>query len=176
MVGHPIRGVGIPAGTLVTVFTSATSITVSQNATATITASATSNGDLLSVGGSSWWQPAGATGNTGNLVVAFDLGFPTTVNSVTTSWLTAAFCPGHGTCTGFEGIAYNVLTSPNGTQNSWTLCKAVTANAVFTTVDTCTTPATGAQYVEFQITSWNSTTPFSATDGYGPAFNSILIQ
>ena len=169
-VGRPIRGAGIPLGAIVTTFTSTTSITVSANATAT------ASGVLLSLGGNSWWQPAGASGNTGNLAVAFDLGFPTTVNSVTTSWLTANFCPGHGTCTGFEGINYQIFTSPNGTQNSWTLCKTVTGNAAFTTADSCTSPATGAQYVEFLITSWNSTTPFSASDGYGPGFNSILIQ
>jgi hypothetical protein len=169
-VGKPIRGLGVGQGAIVTAFTSATSITVSVNSTAT------GSGVLLTFGGNSWWQPAGASGNTGNLVVAYDLGFPKTINSVTTSWLTSAFCPGHGTCTGFEGVNYSIFTSPNGTQNSWTLCKAVTGNAVFTTVDSCTTAATGAQYVEFQITSWNSTTPFSATDGYGPAFNSIFVQ
>jgi hypothetical protein len=169
-VGRPIGGLGLPPGDWVTTFTSATSINVNAAATSTNT------GVVLQVGGNGWWQPAGASGNTGNLVVAYDLGFPRTVNSVTTNWLNSTFCPGHGTCTGFEGVNYSIFTSPNGTQNSWTLCKAVTANAAFTTVDTCTTAATGAQYVEFQITSWNSTTPFSAADGYGPAFNSLSIQ
>jgi hypothetical protein len=170
-VGRPIRGTGIGLGAKVTAFTSTTSITVSVNSTAT------ASGVVTSLGGNSWWQPGGAAGNTGNLAVAFDLGTPRTVNSVTTSWLDSNFCPGGGvTCTGFEGINYQILTSPNGTQNSWTACATVTANAAFTTADTCTTPATGAQYVEYLITSWNAPTFTPPSVGYGPGFNSILIQ
>jgi hypothetical protein len=170
-VGKPIRATSIPVGAIVTTFTSTTSITVSLNATAT------ASGVLVTLGGNSWWQPANTgTTLTGNLVVAYDLGSPRTVNSVTTSWLTGASCPGHGTCSGFEGVAYQILTSPNGTQNSWTVCATQTTNSSFTTTDTCTVPATGAQYVEFFITQWNSTTPVQPNDGYGPAFNSILIQ
>jgi hypothetical protein len=179
-VGKPIRGPGLAVGAFIATFVSCTPTTGPCTVTVTIPSTATTTGQVLSVGGNSWWQPAGASGNTGNLVVAYDLGFPKTVNSVTTSWLNNQFCPGHGTCTGFWGINYQILTSPNGTQNSWTVCKTVTGfaptNPNTTSVDSCAAPATGAQYVEFFITSWNSTTPFSAADGYGPAFNSILIQ
>jgi hypothetical protein len=175
-VGKPIRGNGVGLGAYISSFVSCTPTTGPCTVNATVNSTATNTGVVLSIGGSSWWQPAGASGNAGSLVLAYDLGFPKTITSLTTSWLNANFCPGHGTCSGFEGINYQIYTSPDGTANNWTLCKAVTANSSFTTVDSCTAPATGAQYVEYFITSWNSTTPFSAADGYGPGFNSILIQ
>jgi hypothetical protein len=184
-------GTGIPPCTTITATTAtnatisnattaaqATAVTVQlSNMTMSVPATATTTAGNPALGGNSWWQPGGATGNTGNLVVAYDLGSPRTVNSVTTSWGDGNFCPGGGVaCTNFEGVNYQILTSPNGTQNSWTVCKTVTANAVTPTVDTCTAPATGAQYVEFDITSWNAPTFAPPSIGYGPIVNSILLQ
>jgi hypothetical protein len=151
-------------GAVVTGFNSATSITVSVPSTNN------ASGVVLQLGCASWWQPAGASSNTGNLTYAVDLGRPRTTTNVMASWLNAQFCPGHGTCTGFQPINYQIFTSPNGTQESWTQCATVTANASFTTSDACA--ATGVVYIEFVITSWNATTPF---DGYGPAMNGLLI-
>jgi hypothetical protein len=163
-VGRPIRGAGVGLGAVVTAFNSATSITVSVPSTSN------ASGVVLQLGGASWWQPAGAPGNIGTLTYAVDVGTPRTTTNVTASWLNGQFCPGHGTCTGFQPISYQIFTSPNGTQNSWTPCATVTANASFTTSDACA--ATGVVSIEFLITSWNATTPF---DGYGPALNSLLI-
>jgi hypothetical protein len=124
-------------------------------------------------GGTSWWQPVGVSGNTGTLVLAVDLGSPRTISTVHATWLNATFCPGRGlTCTGFNPINYTIRTSANGSQNSWTLCNpGVTGNASFTTTDACA--AANVQYVEYEITTWNSATPF---DGYGPAANSLTIS
>jgi hypothetical protein len=165
-VGRPVRGDGIPAGDFITAVNSPTSITVN------VAATATNSGGVLSLGGGSWWQPAGASGNTGSLTYAVALPNSQTVSHVTASWLNSSFCPGtFMTCTGFQPINYQIFTSPDGTQNSWgTACATVTANASFTTSDACS--ASGVRYIEFLITSWNASTPFG---GFGPALNSLLV-
>jgi hypothetical protein len=157
-----VSGLGIPPGDFITAVNSPTSITVN------VAATATNSGVALALGGGSWWQPAGASGNTGNLTYAVALPNPQIVNNVSASWLNASFCSGAG-C-GFQPINYQIFTSPDGTQNSWTACATVTGNTSNTTSDSCS--ATGVKYVEFLITSWNAPTPFA---GYGPALNSVFI-
>jgi hypothetical protein len=150
----------------VTTFTSATSITLSANSTASGTAVG------LSLGGTSWWQSTGASGNAGNLVMAVAFGFsPRTVSSVTAHWLDSSKCPGGAgiTCTGFQPTAYTILTSPDGV--TWTTCATVTANAAFTVTDTCS--ASNVSYLEYDITAWNAPTPYQ---GYGPALNSLIVS
>jgi hypothetical protein len=71
---------------------------------------------------------------------------PRTIATAKAKWLNATSCPGHGTCTGFNPVNYQILTSPNGSQNSGTVCATVTANASFTTTDACA--ASTAPYVE----------------------------
>ena len=125
-------------------------------------------------GGASWWQPVGASGNTGAIVLAVDLGNPRTISTVRATWLNATFCPGHGTCSGFNPINYTILTAATGAQTSWKTCRTVSGNSSFTTTDSC--PASNVQYVEYDITSWNSMTPFSPIDAYGPAANSLTVS
>jgi hypothetical protein len=125
-------------------------------------------------GGTSWWQPVGASGNTGALVLAVDLGNPRTIFTIKATWLNATFCPPHATCTGFNPINYTILTSATGAQNSWTRCTTVSGNSSFTTTDPCS--VSNAQYVEYDITSWNSVTPFNPMEAYGPAANSLTIS
>jgi hypothetical protein len=163
--GRPVSGVGIPPGDFITAVNSASSITLN------VAATATNAGVVLSLGGVTWWQPAGVSGNAGSLTYAVALPNPQTVSNVTASWLNTNFCPGSfTTCTGFQAINYQIFTSPDGTQNSWTSCATVTANAAFTRTDACA--GTGVRYIEFLITSWNASTPFG---GFGPALNSVLI-
>jgi hypothetical protein len=162
-VGRPVSGLGIPPGDFITAVSSATSITVN------VAATATNSGVSLALGGGSFWQPAGASGNTGNLTYAVELPNPQTVSNVSASWLNASFCSGT-VCTGYQPSNFQIFTSPDGSQNSWTACATVTGNVSFTTSDSCS--ATGVKYVEFLITSWNAPTPFA---GYGPALNSVFI-
>jgi hypothetical protein len=125
-------------------------------------------------GGTSWWQPVGAPGNTGAIVLAVDLGNPRTISTVKATWLNSTSCPAHTTCSGFNPIGYTILTSATGAQNGWTTCTTVSGNSSFTTTDACS--ASNAQYVEYDITRWNSVTPFSPNNGYGPAANSLSIS
>jgi hypothetical protein len=164
-VGRPVSGVGIPPGDFITAVASATSITLN------VAATATNSGVVLTLGGGTWWQPAGASGNAGNLTYAVALPNPQTVSNVSASWINTSFCPLiFTTCTGFQAINYQIFTSPDGTQNSWTMCANVSGNASFTRTDACA--GTGVRYIEFLITSWNASTPFG---GFGPALNSVLI-
>jgi hypothetical protein len=166
-VGKAISGLGIGIGAVVTVFTSATQITVSVPSTAT---SAVGTTVILSFGGTTWWQPVGAAGNTGNLTFAVDLGTPRDISKLTASWLNASFCTGQTGCAGFNPLTYQIFTSFDGTQNSWAMCANVTNSASnFTTSDTCT--ATGVGYVEYLITSWDAT----ASPSFGPALNSLIV-
>jgi hypothetical protein len=171
-VGRPIRGAGVGAGAYVATFVSCTTVAPLQcTITVTVPSTATAGGVTFYLGGTSWWQATGASGNTGNLVLAYDLGAPQAVSNVLASWLNTSFCPPGLTCNGFNPVNYQIFTSPNGSQNSWTQCANVTGNASFVTSNACV--ATGAVYVEFLITSWNAPTPYS---GYGLAMNSLLIS
>jgi hypothetical protein len=141
-----------------------TSVTVSVASTAAGT------GVVLTLGGTSFWQSTGASGNTGTLVLGVNLGGPRAVTSVSAHWLDASKCPGHGTCDGFEASTYQILTSPNG--STWTMCANVTTpNTSFNTTDTCS--ATGVSYIEFVILTWHATTPY---EGYGPALNQLIVS
>jgi hypothetical protein len=142
-----------------------TSVTVS------VASTATGQGVVLSLGGTSWWQSTGASGNTGTLVLGVDLGGPRAVTSVAAHWLDATHCPNRTgqTCDGFEPTAYTIATSANGT--TFTTCATVTANAAFNTSDACS--ASGVSYIEYVITSWHATSPY---DGYGPALNQLIVS
>ena len=136
---------------------------------------------LIASSTSPWWvsdNNGGVStlynGNTGAIVLAVDLGNPRTISTVRATWLNATFCPGHGTCSGFNPINYTILTAATGAQTSWKTCRTVSGNSSFTTTDSC--PASNVQYVEYDITSWNSMTPFSPIDAYGPAANSLTVS
>jgi hypothetical protein len=134
-------------------------------------------GSLGSSLGTSWWQPVGAAGNTGNLIVAADLGTPRSVSTVKSSWLGNTACSGGvGTCNGFNPIAYTIWTSPDGV--AWTSHATIAsfdptgcgAGPCVATDSLSGAPVANVRYVELWITSWNS----SGTT-YGPAAQSLVI-
>jgi hypothetical protein len=184
-VGQAVTGgTGLPAGSIIqsvvagtsatiqsaTTAAQATAVTVTiTSATVSVASTASGTGVTLTLGGTSWWQPTGASGNTGTLVLGVVFPTPRSVSSVVAHWLDASKCPGHGTCDGFEPTAYTIATSTNG--STFSTCATVTTNTVFTTTDACS--ASGVSYLEFVITSWHATTPY---DGYGPALNSLIIS
>jgi hypothetical protein len=134
-------------------------------------------GSLGTTLGTSFWQPVGAAGNTGNLIVAADLGNPRSVSTIKSSWLGNTACSGGaGTCNGFNPINYTIWTSSNG--STWT--GPTTISGFDTTgcgagpcvaTDTLTgAPVANVRYVLLWITSWNS-----SSTSFGPAAQSFTV-
>jgi hypothetical protein len=128
--------------------------------------------------GPSWWQPVGASLNTGNLILGVALGAPRTVAKVSVTWLGTDFCPnGPGTCSGFNPTSYSIWVSSTGAAGAGTAWSnpVPTGTGCTETPTGCTstdsfTAVSGVAYVLIWITAWNS-----ASASFGPAANVFAL-